>query len=196
MIHVSPTPPPEVLVVDDERHLADLHASWLAGEYAVHVAYDGDEALEALDESIEVVLLDRRMPGATGDEVLAVAREREDGCRVAMVTAVEPDFDVIDMGFDDYLVKPVSAEEILSTVDRLLTRNSYDEQVDEYARLLSKKAVLEAEKSRHQLERSCRFAELESRIERIGSNVDRMVRRFDDDDVVAVLRDLPPGQGA
>lgn len=196
MVRVNAPRRPEVLVVDDERHLADLHATWLAERYAVRAAYDGDEAIDALDDSIDVILLDRRMPGLSGDEVLEVVREREYNCRVAMVTAVEPDFDVLDLGFDDYLVKPVSSDELRSTVDRLLTRNSYDEQVDEYARLLTKKAVLEAEKSRRQLEDSCKFAELESRIERIGSNVDTMVRGFDTDDVAAVLRDLPAGQGA
>ena len=185
---------PKVLIVDDERNLADLHARWLEDVYRVGVAYHGDEAIDALDHSVEVVLLDRRMPGLSGDEVLEVVRERGYGCRVAMVTAVEPDFDILDMGFDDYLLKPVSFDELKATVDRLLTRNSYDEQVDEYARLLSKKATLETEKNRRQLEESRAFAELESRIERLGSNVDNMVRSFDEDDVVAVLRDLPAGQ--
>ena len=184
-----------VLIVDDERHLADLHARWLGDVYPVRTAYHGDEAIEALDHSVEVVLLDRRMPGLSGDEVLEVVRERGYSCRVAMVTAVEPDFDILHMGFDDYLVKPVSFEELQATIDRLLTRNSYDEQVDEYARLLSKKAALETEKTRHQLEESRAFAELESRIEHLGSNVDSMVRGFDEEDVVAVLRDLPAGQG-
>ena len=185
---------PRVLIVDDERHLADLHARWLDEVYRVRVAYHGDEAIEALDHTVEVVLLDRRMPGLSGDEVLEVVRRRGYNCRVAMVTAVEPDFDILDMGFDDYLVKPVSFDGLKATVDRLLTRNSYDEQVDEYARLLSKKAALETEKNRRQLEESNAFAELESRIERLGSNVDSMVRSFDEEDVVAVLRDLPAGQ--
>lgn len=185
---------PRVLIVDDERHLADLHARWLDEVYRVRVAYHGDEAIEALDHTVEVVLLDRRMPGLSGDEVLEVVRRRGYNCRVAMVTAVEPDFDILDMGFDDYLVKPVSFDGLKATVDRLLTRNSYDEQVDEYARLLSKKAALETEKNRRQLEESNAFADLESRIERLGSNVDSMVRSFDEEDVVAVLRDLPAGQ--
>ena len=186
---------PKVLIVDDERHLADLYAGWLADAYPVRVVYDGEQALEALDGSVEVVLLDRRMPGLSGDELLDEVTARGYGCRVAMVTAVEPDFDILDMGFDDYLIKPVSLVDLQATIDRLLTRNSYDEQVDEYARLLSKKAALESEKSHQQLERSRKFAELESEIQRLGSNVDDMVRSFDEDDVAAVLRDLPAGQG-
>jgi DNA-binding response OmpR family regulator len=187
---------PEVLIVDDERQLADLYAGWLADAYPVRVAYDGDEALQALDDDVEVVLLDRRMPGLSGDEVLEAVTDQGYGCRVAMVTAVEPDFDIIEMGFDDYLVKPVTYADLKGTVDRLLTRNTYDEQVDEYARLLSKKATLETEKSRQQLAESDRFAELEARIDRLEATVDHMARNFDEDDVAAVLRDLPAGQGA
>lgn len=192
---MSPTGTPRVLIVDDERHLADLYAGWLADAYPVRVAYDGDQAMEALDHSVEVVLLDRRMPDLSGEEFLDAVATRGYSCRVALVTATEPDYDVLGVGFDGYLVKPVSLVDLHTTIDRLLTRNSYDEQVDEYARLLSRKAALETEKSHRQLERSRTFAELESEIERLGSSVDNMVRRFDEDDVVAVLRDLPAGQG-
>jgi len=182
-----------VLVVEDERHLVELYVTWLGDRYAVRTAYDGDEAVRSLDESVDVVLLDRRMPGLSGDDVLDVVEERDVGCKVAMVTAVEPDFDILEMGFDDYLVKPVTREELVGTVERLLTRSTYDEQLDEYARLLSKKVALETEKSRQQLEVSQEFTRLERRIERLGSSVDRMVQGFDQDDVAAVFRDLPAG---
>ncbi len=82
---------PLVLVVEDEPDLADLYATWLRGEYRVRVAYGGREALEKLDDEVEVVLLDRRMPDLSGDEALKEIRERGFDCRVAMVTAVEPD---------------------------------------------------------------------------------------------------------
>ena len=187
---------PKVLIADDERHLADLYVGWLADAYPVRVAYNGDQALAAIDGSVEVVLIDRRMPGLSANELLDEVAAKGYSCRVAMITSVEPDFDVLEAGFDDYLVKPVSLVDLQATIDRLLTRNSYDEQVDEYARLLSKKAALETEGRHQKLERCGKFAELESKIERLGSNVDNMVRSFDEDDVAAVLRDLPAGQGA
>ena len=192
---MSETAAPTVLVVEDERHLADLFAGWLEEHYPVRKAYDGDEAIEAIDDAVDVVLLDRRMPGLSGDEVLETIRERGIDCKVAMVTAVEPDFDILEMGFDDYLVKPVSFQEIVDTVERLAARRTYDEQLDEYARLLSKRVSLESEKSRRQLAVSEEFAELESRIDDLGTNVDQMVEGFDDDDVAAVMHDLPSGRG-
>lgn len=52
-----------VLVVEDERNLADFYAEWLRKADRMKTAYHGEEALELLDETIDVVLLDRRMRG-------------------------------------------------------------------------------------------------------------------------------------
>lgn len=181
-----------ILVVEDEEDLADLYAEWLRNDYQVRVAYSGKSALEALDDHVDVVLLDRRMPGLSGDDVLEAILEREYSCRVAMVTAVEPDFDIIDMGFDDYLVKPVSTDDLHHTVDRLLTRTSYDTQLEEYASLVSKKSALEQEKSPTELESNPKYEELEEDIQQLRSSVDGMVEEFNTDDVAAVLRDIAP----
>ena len=96
-----------VLVVDDNRAVADTYAAFLDGEYAVRTAYGGEAALEALDASVDVMLLDRRMPDRSGDEVLAETNSRALDPRVVMLTAVDPDFDIVDMPFDAYVVKPV-----------------------------------------------------------------------------------------
>ena len=117
---------PLVLVVEDEPDLADLYATWLSESYRVRTAYGGHEAIEKLGSEVDVMLLDRRMPDLPGDEVLEVVRDRGLDCRVAMVTAVEPDFDIVAMGFDDYLVKPVSREDLQETVSNLVVRNEYD----------------------------------------------------------------------
>lgn len=179
------------LVVEDEEDLADLYASWLrdAG-FEASVAYGGQQALEELDEITDIVFLDRRMPGFSGDEVLETIVDRGYSCRVAMVTAVEPDFDVIDMGFDDYLVKPVSKSDLVATVDRLTKRNAYDSRIDEYAALVSKKSALMAEKPEAELDTNERFDELERRIEQLESKVDGLAQEFNEDDVAAVLRDI------
>lgn len=118
---------PNILIVEDERDLADLYSTWLAESYAVRTAYGGSQALEAINESVDVVLLDRRMPEITGGEVLEEIRGRSYDCLVAMVTAVEPDLDIIEMGFDDYLVKPISETDLRAQVDQLLSLATYDD---------------------------------------------------------------------
>jgi DNA-binding response OmpR family regulator len=166
---------PLVLVVEDEPDLADLYAAWLGDEYRVRTAYGGHEALDVLDDvdgTVDAILLDRRMPGLSGDEVLAAVRERGVDCRVAMVTAVEPDFDILEMGFDDYLVKPVASDTLRETVEGLLQRDEYDTGVQDLFALTSKKAMLEAEKSASELADNEEYQALTEEIETLRADVD------------------------
>ena len=182
---------PLVLVVEDEPDLADLYATWLSSEYRVRTAYGGHEALDALDGDVDVVLLDRRMPGLSGDEVLETVRNRGIDCRVAMVTAVEPDFDIVAMGFDDYLVKPVTKDALRETVSTLCTRSAYDEGVQELFSLASKKALLESEKGSTELDESEEYAELTAQIEALQADLDEAVSGIDDhDSFVGFYQDL------
>ncbi len=142
----EPTPPdgrPTVLVVDDDRALADTCEYWLRDEYDVRVAYGGTQALEQVDDGIDVVLLDRRMPDVSGDDVLAEIDARGLDCRVAMMTAVAPDTDIVEMPFDEYLVKPVDEESVTETVEELLVRAEFDDRIREYFALASTEAVLD-----------------------------------------------------
>ena len=65
-----------ILVVEDETELADLYSGWLSERYPVRVANDGPEALEEFDEDVEVMLLDRELPGMNGKAVLSMLRDR------------------------------------------------------------------------------------------------------------------------
>ncbi|MEZ3115284.1 response regulator transcription factor [Halobaculum sp. MBLA0147] len=133
-----------VLVVDDETDLTALYATWLESEYEVVTATSGEEALERVDGDVDVALLDRRMPDLSGDEVLAEIRRRSVGAQVAMLTAVEPDTDIAEMQFDDYVTKPVEREEVHAVVEVLLERRTYDRKSREFFALASKKAALES----------------------------------------------------
>ena len=170
---------PTVLVVDDERDLADLYAAWLADEYEVRMAYGGEEAIEEIDETVDVALVDRLMPQTSGGEVVEHIREEGYDCSISMVTAVEPDFDIVAMGFDDYLVKPVSREALEEAVSKLLLRDEYAEGVRELFSLASKKALLEAEKSVAELEGSNEYADLSARIEEYRDRLEELRGELD-----------------
>ena len=163
---------PHVLIVEDEPDLAELYATWLAGHARTETAHDGTTALEAVDEDVDVVLLDRRIPEVPGDEVLETIRTRGHDCHVAIVTAVEPDFGIVEMGFDDYLVKPVSKEELRDLIERLRLRSSYDEKLREFFSLSSKKALLDAEKSEAERRASREYARLEDELAVLRTEVD------------------------
>jgi len=161
-----------VLVVDDERDVADSYVDALDDEYAVRVAYSGETALEEIDDSDEVVLLDRRMPGLSGDEVLEEIERRRLDCRVVMVTAVEPDLDIVEMQFDEYLVKPVTGDQLRDVVERMLARQALDEQVQRTFVLASRLATLESKLSYDQLETSEEYTALREEFAELRDGAD------------------------
>ena len=145
---MPPADRPTVLVVDDDRALADTCEYWLREEYDVRVAYGGTQALERVDDNVDVVLLDRRMPDVSGDDVLEEIDARGVDCRVAMMTAIAPDTDIVEMPFDEYLVKPVDEESVTETIEELLVRAEFDDRVREYFALASTEAVLDGREVR------------------------------------------------
>jgi DNA-binding response OmpR family regulator len=163
-----------VLVADDEARLADLYTEYLDSEYEILTAYSGEEALEILEtrEDVDVALLDRRMPDLSGDKVLAKVREAGVECRIALVTAVNPDFDIIDMGCDAYVIKPVSQSELLDVVERLRKLSAFSEK---HQRLTSKKLtrnVLRLEKDDGELANSSRYERLQAEIEDLEDDLE------------------------
>jgi len=177
---------PTILIVDDEHAITDLHARWLEDSYDVRKAYNGTEALETIDDDVDIVLLDRRMPNCSGQEVLAEIRDRDFDCRVAMVTAVEPDFDLLELGFDDYICKPVSdPNQLREIVSSLETRSTYDSQVQELLALSSKKAALDERKESAELSENEGYGALEERLASLRNDLSSTVTELDDDDLRA-----------
>jgi DNA-binding response OmpR family regulator len=159
-----------VLVVDDEQSVADAYALRLRGEHEVRTAYGGEAALETIDDDVDVVLLDRRMPDVSGDGVLNELRVRGFDCAVIMVTAVEPTIDVSRMAFDEYLCKPVEKEALFEAVDRQLGVGA-DERLSEFVRVMSKLTVLAEEQPAAQLEESEEYARLRARAENLQAEL-------------------------
>jgi two-component system response regulator AdeR len=182
---------PVVLIVEDEPDVAETYNLWLAKDYEVRIAHDGDEGLGKLDDSVDVVLLDRMMPGASGDEVLQQIRDRGYECRVAMVTAVEPDFDILEMGFDAYLCKPIKSDELYDTVSNLLDRSEYDNLLQEYYSLVEKLATLEATKSSAELADNAEYRALQDRVDDLEDDLSDTLGGIEsDEDFIATLQGL------
>lgn len=181
---------PKVVIVEDEPDLADLFAVWLGETHTVEVANDCETAYELLDHSVDVALLDRQLPDGTGDEVLTSIRNQELDCRVAMVTSVEPNLDIVEMGFDEYLCKPVSESELCSTVDRLVAQANYGDAISELYALTSKKALLEAHHSAGELADSEKFAMLTARIDVLNRDMEQMLDTFSDTQFMAEFTHL------
>ncbi len=149
-----------VVIVEDEPELADLYAEILREEYTVETALDGETALTVIDETTDLVLLDRRLPSFNGDEVLTRLRERGNECPVVMVTAVDPDVGVADLPFEAYLTKPVATEELLEVAEEQLTGTNYEQKIRRYRRVRAKIELFSAEQTDDSLLGTRRFEQL------------------------------------
>jgi two-component system response regulator MprA len=122
---------PKILVVDDEPAvLQALSRAFALESYAVSVAADGDEALEALaGRRFDAIVLDVMMPGVSGLEVCRRLRASGDRSPVLMLTARDAIDDRVaglDAGADDYLVKPFALRELMARMRALLRRRDGD----------------------------------------------------------------------
>jgi DNA-binding response OmpR family regulator len=169
-----------VLIVDDEETVADTCALRLQNHYETRTAYGGEEALEIIDEDVDAVLLDRRMPDIHGDNVLDEIRNRGYTCKVIMATAIDPDLNILEMDFDDYLCKPIVQETLIETLEKHLDeRDGENAELDEFFSIVSKLSVLKEEKSRAELAESSEYNRLQRRADELGKDLRGTVKNFD-----------------
>jgi len=187
---MSDSDPPVVLIVEDEPDVAETYERWLQ-DYDVRRVESGDAAIEQLDDSVDVVLLDRMLPGMSGADVLEKIRSREIDCQVAMVTAVDPSFDIIEMGFDEYVTKPPEREQLRETVEKLLHRATLDDDLQEYYSLVARRATLEAEFAEDRLDSNDEYVDLVDQIETHRASVDAAMGDMgSDSEFVGAVREI------
>ncbi|MFD7158136.1 response regulator transcription factor [Kribbella sp. NPDC059898] len=117
-----------VLVVEDEVYLAEAIQAGLRLEaIAADLTFDGNAALAALTvNDYDVVVLDRDLPGISGDQVCREIVAQGIGCRVLMLTAAGDLDDKItgfELGADDYLTKPFELRELVVRLRALVRRS-------------------------------------------------------------------------
>lgn len=116
-----------ILIVEDDRDLAAALDDALRFEgYATRVAYNGLEAVRMLaEQSIDIVLLDRDLPIMSGDAVMETIASNDIPVSVLMLTAaaqVRDRINGLELGADDYLIKPFSPRELVARVRALFRR--------------------------------------------------------------------------
>ena len=178
---------PGILLVEDEDALREAYTRILSDSYDVTAVATGAAAIDALSAEFDIVLLDRRLSDMRGDEVLRELQARNYDCYVAMVTAVDPEFDIIEMGIDDYLVKPLSTDGLLDAVDRLLSLAEYDATYQELSQKRVKRNILAQERAPSELHRSDEFERLEDEITALEAELDDIADDCDD-----LKRELEP----
>ena len=118
----------KILVIDDEKPISDIIKFNLKKEgYDVYTAYDGEEALQKVEEiNPDLILLDLMLPKIDGLEVAREVRKTHN-MPIIMVTAKDAEIDKVlglEMGADDYVTKPFSNRELVARVKANLRRQS------------------------------------------------------------------------
>ena len=116
----------KILVADDDRNICELLRMYLEKEgYTVVLAGNGEEALSKFDEeNPDIILLDVMMPRLDGWQVCRELRKKSE-CPIIMITAKGETFDKVlglELGADDYVVKPFEPKEIVARVKAVLRR--------------------------------------------------------------------------
>ncbi len=127
----------KILVVDDEKPIADILQFNLKKEgYAVYCAYDGNQALEMVEEvKPDLILLDIMLPNKDGMEVCREVRKKYE-IPIIMLTAKDSEIDKVlglELGADDYVTKPFSTRELLARVKANLRRQQVNDTTDSKA---------------------------------------------------------------
>ena len=123
----STTPPCHILVADDEPHIGRIIKMKLEqGPFRVSLAYDGQEALDLLNngDQVDLVLLDLMMPRLSGLDVLKQVREQErfKSLPCIILTAggdAKHERDALELGATQFLTKPFSPKKLYALVARL-----------------------------------------------------------------------------
>jgi DNA-binding response OmpR family regulator len=115
-----------ILIVDDDENIAELISLYLTKEcYETHIVYDGETALQELDSfNPNLILLDLMLPGMDGYQVCREVR-KEHNIPIIMLSAKGETFDKVlglELGADDYLIKPFETKELVARVKAVLRR--------------------------------------------------------------------------
>jgi len=139
----------KILVLEDESSIRSfIVVNLKKNGFQVVEAGSGEEALEKLDNSVDLALMDVMLPGISGFEVCKRAREQYPSLGIIMLTAKgqeENKIEGLELGADDYIVKPFSPKELLARINALVRRlNIVDQkpEVEEGNQIVSGKFVI------------------------------------------------------
>jgi len=139
---MTPTRAPHVLVVDDEQFVRDLLQDYFTKmEFSVVTAADGQAGIDACRrERFDVALVDLKMPGKGGIEVLAEVREIDASLPVVVMTGyptIDSSIEAIRRGAYDYIIKPFKLQELKELIDRAVKEQTLSREIEDLRQRLT-----------------------------------------------------------
>ena len=154
-------PKPVILIVDDEASVRESFSLILGKEFKVITAASGEAALKrTIDEKVDLVYLDIRMPGMNGMEALSRLKEIDPAIDVIMVTAVNDvgsAASAIKLGAKDYVIKPFDVDDILKRTRKIIIKaqskkiklSEEEGLIGNYSQIVSIRKILEQASSKN-----------------------------------------------
>ncbi|MGB9876940.1 MAG: response regulator transcription factor [bacterium] len=187
----------KILVVDDDKDIVEILSLYLQREgYEVVPAYDGVEALRLFHkEKPLLVILDIMLPKMDGWEVCKILRERFD-VPILMLTARTEEADRVlglELGADDYVVKPFSPREVTARVKAILRRKERPPQITTIGKLTLDRTAYEARIGEKKIPLTPKQLEL---LYLLAENRGRVVKRTEILNKLWKDEDIPPDERA
>jgi len=180
-----------VLLVENDPDIAEQYSDWLRPDYEVRVARSGSAAVERLDEEIDVVVAGLEISEVSDGAIPAEIDDQGIDCRVAMVVGADSGPINIPTGFDEYLIEPLTRDELRATVEQLAERVTLNNELEEYASLVTRKAELEAEESVEEQRDDDEERDLEDQITSARRSVDDSLGDLSsDEEFIGSVREL------
>ena len=159
-----------VLIAEDEKPISDIIKFNLEKEgYEIITAYDGEDALKkALNEQLELIILDIMLPSMDGFEICKRVREKS-SVPIIMVTAKEEEVDKIlglELGADDYITKPFSIRELVARVKANFRRQEMNINADQQEKEIIKNKDLSIDLMKYEVKKG-------------STSIDLTVREFE-----------------
>ena len=159
-----------VLIAEDEKPISDIIKFNLEKEgYEIITAYDGEDALKkALNEQLELIILDIMLPSMDGFEICKRVREKS-SVPIIMVTAKEEEVDKIlglELGADDYITKPFSIRELVGRVKANVRRQEMNINADQQEKEIIKNKDLSIDLMKYEVKKG-------------STSIDLTVREFE-----------------
>lgn len=116
------SPPPTVLLADDNDELRESYKYWLKEkcDWNIQEAMDGIEALAKLDHTVDILVLDRNLPKLSGSKLLNRLNETSFTGQVLVISAYSPDQHLSEDDVTGYLIKPVHRVDLITSLEEML----------------------------------------------------------------------------
>lgn len=180
---------PRVVVAGVDPYSVNLFGRWLSDKYDVSTATSFERFTEVIDPLVSTVLLDRQLINDIDRNQVWELSCLTENCSVVLVESSPTQFDVIERGFDDCLVKPISPAELVETVERLRTRQTYEAVLEERWHIQDTQRILEQELDGESADASEVSRTLQRKRSELDTEADRLAARLTSEDFNALFRD-------